>query len=60
MSAPLLRVLKGQPSDDELVAVVLALVAATSDDAGPSRPPTTSPGWTSAPGHRVPGAWTSR
>ena len=60
--APFLTVVRGQPSEEELAALVVALAASTPAEPAPPPPPIRS-GWASyadairAPLHAGPGAW---
>lgn len=60
---PQLTVIRGNPSDEELAAVVMVLTAAANRPTGPAAPSTTTSGWAGywrrarTPLHPGPGAW---
>lgn len=60
---PILRIVRGEPTDEELAALTAVLVAAANRPAG-TAPPPDEPSWWSRPGSRLrrpvhpgPGAW---
>jgi len=55
-----LRVERGTPTDDELAAVMVALLVSLAPVAPAAARPLRRVGWGSARGYRAPGSWTSR
>ncbi|CNE41548.1 Uncharacterised protein [Mycobacterium tuberculosis] len=64
-ATPLLSVVRGAPTDEELAALVVALLTVTRERAGPGaalgpEPTRRSPRWALRPAYLPPRAWTSR
>lgn len=60
VEAPVLRVVRGSPTDEEIAAATAALVSmARNTDSVRSESHTDRPGWVSTSEYRPPGAWTS-
>lgn len=62
-TAPVVRVLKGAPDENELAAVAVALLLLTEQpeaEAPLEAPPPEAPEWTRGSRHRPAGDWTSQ
>ena len=56
MTGPLITVVRGEPDDEELAALTVALLSLTAARARPVRPVPPAPAWT-RDAFTAPGAW---